>query len=59
VTATIVEPVILPGWTVWSGKALAVGSCVGAVVVAVVPYQIQSTTSRIQHRLQNTVDVAL
>jgi hypothetical protein len=58
VTATIVERVILPGCSVSSGKALAVGSCVGTDVDvgtgAGAPHQIQSMTSRIQHRLQDT-----
>jgi hypothetical protein len=49
VTATIAGRAILPGWSVWSGKALAVGSCVGAEVAgAAVPCQIQSTMSSFQ-----------
>jgi hypothetical protein len=41
---------ILPGWSVWSGKVLfSVGG--GADDVAVVPRQIQST-SRFQHRFR-------
>ncbi len=58
-TATIAARVILPGWFVWSGQVLSVGSCVGYVAVGAVPCQIQSTMSRIQYRFRDTVGAAL
>jgi hypothetical protein len=52
--------VILPGWFVSSGKVLSVGSYVAvADADAAVPYQIQSTMSRIQYRFRDTVGAAL
>jgi hypothetical protein len=51
--------VILLGCSVWSGKALAVGSCVARVAVGGVLYQIQSTMRRIQYHFRDTIGAAL